>query len=150
MTGRHARDSGPRAATPGAASLGGLRAVALVSAVYDAMLGLGMLAGRQWLVAWFGVAPPVPPIHADLNGLFALAIAAGYLLPYRDPQRYRAYLWIMGPLLKGCGAALFIADHLLRGSPPSYLLFAAADGTLALVTLWALVRTQVFARARNR
>jgi hypothetical protein len=124
--------------------------VALVSAVYDALLGVGMLAGRDWLVDWFGVAAPVPPIHADLNGLFALAIAAGYLLPYRDPQRYRAYLWIMGPVLKGCGAALFIADHLLRGSPSSYLLFAAADGTLALVTLWALIGTQAFARARNR
>jgi len=46
----------------------------------------------------------------------------------------------MGPMLKGCGALLFIADHLLRGSPSSYLLFAAGDGTLALVTLWALLR----------
>jgi hypothetical protein len=139
VTGRHTFDSEPRATTPGASSLGALRAVALVSAVYDAMLGVGMLAGRDWLVDWFGVAAPVPPIHADLNGLFALAIAAGYLLPYRDPRRYRAYLWIMGPLLKGCGAALFIADHLLRGSPAAYLVFAAADGSLALVTLWALL-----------
>jgi hypothetical protein len=127
-----------------------LRAVALASAVYDALLGVGMLTGRAWLVHWFGVAAPVPPIHADLNGLFALAVAAGYLLPYRDPVRYRAYLWIMGPLLKGCGAALFVADHLLRGSPSSYLLFAAADGALALVTLWVLLRTQAFARERNR
>jgi hypothetical protein len=47
----------------------------------------------------------------------------------------------MGPLLKGCGAILFVADHLLRGSPSSYLLFAAGDGTLALVTLWALLRS---------
>jgi hypothetical protein len=99
-----------------------------------------MLAGRGLLVHWFGVPPPSPPIHADLNGLFTLAVAAGYWLPYRDPERYRAYLWIMGPLLKGCGAALFVADHLLRGSPSSYLLFAAADGALALVTLWALLR----------
>lgn len=129
----------PRATEPGASSVGALRAIALVSGVYDALLGVGMLAGRGWLVAWFGVAAPVPPIHADLNGLFALAIAAGYLLPWRDPQRYRAYLWIMGPVLKGCGALLFVADHLLRGSPSSYLLFAAADGTLALVTLWGLL-----------
>jgi len=117
-----------------------LRAVALLSLVYDALLGVGMLAGRDLLVQWFGVPPPSPPIHADLNGLFTLAVAAGYWLPYRDPERYRAYLWIMGPLLKGCGAALFVADHLLRGSPSSYLLFAAADGALALVTLWALLR----------
>ena len=117
MTGQPARHSPPRAKQPGASSVGALRAIALVSGLYDALIGVGMLAGRDWLGRWFGVAAPVPPIHADLNGLFALAIAAGYLLPWRDPQRYRAYLWIMGPLLKGCGALLFVADHLLRGSP---------------------------------
>ena len=110
-----------------------------MSLVYDALIGAGMLAGRGLLTGWFGLPAPVPPIHADLNGLFALAIAAGYLLPYRDPDRYRAYLWVMGPGLKGAGAALFVLDHALRGSPASFLLFAAGDGALALVTLWALL-----------
>lgn len=62
--------------------------------------------------------------------------------PWRDPIRYRGYLWVMGPLLKGAGAGLFVADYWLGGSPPSYLLFAASDGTLALVTLWALLRVR--------
>jgi hypothetical protein len=119
-----------------------LRAIALVSLAYDALLGVGMLAGRGFLVQWFGVPPPAPAIHADLNGLFALAVAAGYCLPYRDPERYRGYMWIMGPALKGGGAVLFVADHLLRGSPSSYLLFAAADGALALLTLWGLLATR--------
>jgi hypothetical protein len=47
----------------------------------------------------------------------------------------------MGPLLKGAGAAAFLLDYALRGSPASFLLFAASDGTLALVTLIGLVRT---------
>ena len=140
MTDHRFDRTGPRATAPGVfASAGPLRAIALASAVYDAALGIGLLAGRDLLVQWFGVPAPVPAIHADLNGLFTLAIAAGYLLPYRDPVRYRGYLWIMGPALKGAGALLFIADFLLRGSPASYLLFAAGDGTLALVTLWALL-----------
>jgi hypothetical protein len=113
-----------------------------VSAVYDALLGVGLLAGRDVLVRWFAVPAPAPAIHADLNGLFTLANAAGYVLPYREPDRYRGYLWVMGPLLKGAGAALFAADYLLRGSPAPYLLFAAADGTLALVTLWGLLSTR--------
>ena len=133
----------PRALPPGAfPSLGALRAVALISLVYDALIGLGLLAGRGLLQQWFGLAAPVPAIHADLNGVFALAIAAGYALPFRDPERYRGYLWVMGPLLKGGGAALFVFDRLLRGSPPSFLLFAAADGTLAALTLWALLRSR--------
>jgi hypothetical protein len=119
-----------------------LRTIALVSLVYDALLGIGLLAGRSLLVEWFGVAAPVPAIHADLNGLFALAIAAGYGLPYRDPDRYRAYLWVMGPGLKGAGAALFVLDHFLRGSPASFLIFAIGDGTLAAATLWALLKSR--------
>ena len=133
----------PRAASPGAhSSAAPLRGVALASIIYDAALGVALLAGRGLLEGWFGVSAPQPPIHADLNGLFALAVAAGYLLPYRDPLRYRGYLWVMGPFLKGAGAVWFALDHVLRGSPASYLVFAVGDGTLALVTLWALLRTR--------
>jgi hypothetical protein len=71
--------------------------------------------------------------------MFLVAVGAGYLLPYREPQTYRGYLWVMGPLLKGGGALIFILDYLFRGSPAAFLLFAASDGTLALLTLWALV-----------
>ena len=110
-----------------------------MSGVYDVCLGVALLAARPWLAQAFGVPAPIPPIHADLNGLFTLAIGAGYILPYRDPEHYRGYLWIMGPALKGAGAAWFVADVALRGSPGSYLLFAGADGALALLTLWALL-----------
>ena len=100
-----------------------------------------MLAGRPLLARLFDVSLPTPPIHADLNGIFLLSIAAGYLIPYRDPRSAngRAYLWIMGPVLKGAGAAAFVIDYLVRPSPPSFLLFALSDGTLALLTLAALV-----------
>ena len=100
-----------------------------------------MLAGRPLLAQFFSIALPTPPIHADLNGIFLLSIAAGYLIPYRDPDSRpgRAYLWVMGPLLKGAGAAAFILDYVVRQSPRSFLLFALSDGALALLTLAALV-----------
>ena len=116
--------------------------VAAVSGIYDAGVGVLMLAGRPLLSQIFGVPLPQPPIHADLNGVFLLSIAAGYLITYRDPDSRggRAYLWVMGPMLKGAGALAFIADYFIRHSPSSFLLFAASDGTLALLTLWALVQ----------
>jgi hypothetical protein len=49
-------------------------------------------------------------------------------------------MWVMGALLKGGGAATFLLDYFLRGSPSSFLLFAASDGSLALLTLYALLR----------
>ena len=115
--------------------------MAAVSGLYDAVAGAAMLAGRPLFARWFGVPLPDPPIHADLNGIFLLSIAAGYLIPYRHPdsREGRAYLWVMGPLLKGAGAAAFVLNYSVRHSPPSYLLFAASDATLALLTLWALL-----------
>src|SRR4030095_4639015 len=100
-----------------------------------------MLLGRPLLVQLFGVPLPVPPIHADLNGIFLLAVAAGYLIPYREPDSTggRLYMWVMGPLLKGGGALVFILDYRRRHSPASFLLFAVSDGAMAALTLWALI-----------
>jgi hypothetical protein len=119
-----------------------LRAVAAVSLVYDASIGVMMLAGRPVLSRLFSVPPPQPPIHADLNGIFLLAVAFGYLIPFREPRSAggRAYLWVMGPFLKFSGAAAFLADYFIRGgSPASFLVFAASDGLIAALTLWALL-----------
>lgn len=118
-----------------------VRIIAAVSGIYDAFVGVVMIAGRPLLAQLFDVALPNPPIHADLNGVFLLAVAAGYLIPYREPDARagRTYLWVMGPLLKGGGAVTFVIDYLVRSSPTSFLLFAVSDGTLALATLWALL-----------
>jgi hypothetical protein len=117
-----------------------VRAVAAISGVYDGVVGILMLAGRRVLAAAFAVAMPVPPIHADLNGIFLLSIAAGYVIPFRAPDTFsgRAYLWVMGPALKGAGALAFVLDRLMRHSPRSFLLFAASDAGVALLTFWAL------------
>jgi hypothetical protein len=122
-----------------------LRAAAVVSGIYDGLVALLMLTGRPLLAQFFGVPLPQPPIHADLNGLFLLSVAAGYLIPYREPESAggRMYMWVMGPMLKGGGALLFLTDYVVRHSPASFLLFAASDGTLAVLTLWALLRQEL-------
>jgi hypothetical protein len=123
--------------------------IAAVSGIYDATIGAAMLVGRPLLSRLFDVPLPQPPIHADLNGVFLLAIAAGYLIPFRDPDRGRGYLWVMGPLLKGGGALAFVLDYVFRHSPPAFLLFAASDATLALLTLFALATSPATA-SRHR
>jgi hypothetical protein len=118
-----------------------LSRIAAISGLYDGVVGALVLCAPGALASLFGVPPASPRIFSDLNGLFLIAVAIGYVLPWRDPVRYRGYLWVMGPVLKGAGATAFVVDHVLRGSPRSFLLFAASDGTLALLTLWALIRT---------
>lgn len=123
-----------------------LRAVAAISGLYDTVVGALLLFASGWFATQFGVAPASPPIFSDLNAIFLLCIGAGYFLPWRDPERYRGYMWVMGPILKGAGALAFVLDYVFRGSPRSFLLFAASDGALALLTLYALAG----ARSSNR
>jgi hypothetical protein len=112
--------------------------IALISGLYDCFVGAFLLLAPGALAALFGVPPASPPIFSDLNALFLIAVGLGYGFPWRDPQRHRGYMWIMGPFLKGAGALAFVLDYWLRGSPASFLLFAASDGALALLTWWAL------------
>lgn len=115
-----------------------VRGIAAVSGVYDVAVGLLLLTAADRMAAIFGVPTPQPRVFADTNGLFLLAVGAGYYWPHRDPRGARWYLWLMGVGLKGAGAAAFLADYLVRHAPASFLLFAASDGILAVLTLAAL------------
>ena len=114
--------------------------VAAISGLYDCVVGAFLLLAPELLASWFDVPPARPRIFSDLNALFLLSVGIGYVLPWREPARYRGYMWVMGPLLKGSGAAIFLIDHFARNSPATFLVFAASDGALALLTLYALVR----------
>lgn len=119
-----------------------VRAIAGVSLVYDGLVGLVLLLAPGVLARAFGVEPAHPRIFSDLNALFLISVAAGYYAPYRDPVGARWYLWIMGPGLKGAGAIAFLLDHFIRHSPASFLLFAASDGALAILTFIALAASR--------
>jgi hypothetical protein len=116
-----------------------LSLVAGISGLYDFVVGAFLLVAPGTLASWFGVPPASPPIFSTLNALFLIAVGIGYYFPWRDPYNHRGYLWVMGPLLKGAGALAFLLDYAGGGSPVSFLLFAASDGVLALLTLWALL-----------
>jgi len=119
-----------------------VRTIAAISGFYDAAIGVTLLLAADAFAALFGVDPAHPRIFSDLNGLFLLAIGIGYWWPWRDPAGARWYLWVMGPGLKGAGALAFLLDYAIRHSPRSFLLFAASDGTLALLTLAALAASR--------
>jgi hypothetical protein len=116
-----------------------LRFLALASAVYDLALALPLLFAAEPMARAFGAPAPMPVVNAQLNGVFTLSLAAGYLWAAADVEARRGYLWVAGVLAKGLGAALFLVDHFARGSPAAFLLFAATDGTLALLTAFLLL-----------
>jgi hypothetical protein len=118
-----------------------LRALAVLGGVYDLALSIPMLFLPVWTARLFGAPEPTPVVNAQLNGLFTLTLALGYFWCSQDVEGRRGYLWVAGVFVKIAGAALFIGDHYLRGSPSSFLLFAVTDGSIGLVTLFALLST---------
>lgn len=116
-----------------------LSTIAAISGLYDLFVGAFLLLAADQMASLFGVSSANPRIFSDLNAIFLLAVGAGYYLPWSQPDVYRGYLWVMGPGLKGAGALAFVLDYFFRGSPQSFLLFAASDGVLAAVTLYALM-----------
>ena len=118
-----------------------LRTVVLMSMIYDLLLGAVLLGAPDAAARALGVLPISPPLFANLTGLFALSAGLCYGFPLKYPARWKSLLWILGPVLKGGGALLFLADHFLRRSPPVFLLFCVIDGALALWTYIALRRS---------
>ena len=119
-----------------------LRFLAWLGGVYDLALSAPMLLAPELTARLFGAPQPVPVLNAQLNGLFTLTLALGYFWCAADVDSRRGYLWVAGVFVKIAGALLFIGDHFLRGSPASFLLFAATDGTIGVVTLVALLSSR--------
>ena len=100
-----------------------------------------MLAGRPLLAQLFAVPLPTPPIHADLNGIFLLSIAAGYLIPVSRAavlRRTRVSL-DHGTAAEGRGAAAFVLDYSSATRRDRSCCSRSSDGALALLTLSALL-----------
>src|SRR5262245_64698691 len=116
-----------------------LKTLAWVSAIYDLLLAVPMICAAPLMARLFGAPPPVPVVNAQLNGVFTLSLAAGYFWAAGAPEERRGYFWVAGVMAKGLGVALFLADHVLRGSPASFLLFAVTDGSLCIATLVLLL-----------
>ena len=119
-----------------------LRALAVISGVYDLALAVPMLLFAPAVAGMMGSPPPVPLINAQLNGVFTLVLGVGYLWAARDVEGRRGYLWVAGVLAKGLGASLFLLDHYEHHSPASVLLFVLTDGALAILTGALLWRTR--------
>lgn len=117
-----------------------LRGLCLLSGVYDLAIAVPLLLAPVATARMFGAPEPMPVLNAQLNGVFTLTLAAGYLWAMGDAPGRRGYLWCAGVLAKGLGAGLFVVDHVLRGSPSAFLLFAVTDGALAILTAVLLLR----------
>ena len=73
-------------------------AIAGFSGLYDLVVGALLLCASAWLASAFGVTPAQPQIFSDLNGIFLLAVGAGYYLLRARTEQARDF-WPMAALL---------------------------------------------------
>src|SRR5262245_55240154 len=109
-------------------------------AIYDVAFAVAILAAPEALSKLFGIPLPDDRFYLRLVAVLLLVLGAIYLLPARDPERFRAIAPIAaaGRLL---GFALFTLAW-SQGRPGAFLVLGSADLAIALVTLavWMRVR----------
>jgi hypothetical protein len=118
-----------------------LQLLAVVCAVMNAGLGLGLAVTRGGLFGRMGLPPP-SPFYADLLAAFLVGSAVGFALAAVDPPRHRGYLWTFGVGVKLVAALLFGRVWLMGLAGWLTGASALADATLAVLLLLALARTR--------
>jgi len=134
-----------RAGSPG---LGFLAASFAAGAVYDAALGLVILASPPAVLAFFSIPPPPDPMHFRFAALLLLVLPLFYILPAVDPARF-APVAAAGTGARTLGAA-FLFAHAAAGAPAAYVGFAAVDAAFALAHAWGLRRAGLDLLGRTR
>lgn len=106
-----------------------------LAAAYDAAFAVAILVFSGPASALMGLAVPADPIYFRMNGIFLVLLAALYVLPARDPIRYRGVVVVaaVGRLL---GFA-FLTGSWVLGAPTAFLWLGYAD--LAFAAAHALL-----------
>src|SRR5262245_7700927 len=106
-----------------------------LGALYDLAFGLAILVASSPAAALLRIDLPADTIYLRLNGVFLLLVAALYALPAARPERFHP----IAPISAGGRLLGFIVLVIAwrGGSPRAFLLLAAADLGLGIVTALA-------------
>ena len=119
------------------------RTLFTVAAIFNALVGLGLLLAYDTLAPWLGL-PPEPTVWIHIIALIVLVFGYAYGRIATDPARFREYIvlgilgklafvvaiyghWLAGDA-KAALAALVTADLVFAGLFGVYLKRAPADG----------------------
>ena len=119
-----------------------LRAVAAVSLVYDLGVGLTLFFFRELLQIWFGVPAAQPPIHVDLNAIFVIGgRCSGTCCRSGPGPLSRVSVDFRRGTEERRGRGVRAGLRAARARPRRFCCLPLSDGTLAALTLAALMRS---------
>jgi hypothetical protein len=111
-------------------------------AAWDALFGIAILFFDAATARLLGLALPEDPVYLHLVGVLLLLLAALYLLPAANPERYRGVVVVAaGGRLAGFAFLTWVG--LERPDGLAFLLAGAVDLILGVLHGALLVRAQV-------
>jgi hypothetical protein len=121
-------------------SIGAIRGLFWVAAVYDGILGMVFLAAAPAVFRWVGVAPPNHFGYVHFPAALLVVFALMFVAIARDPVTNRRLIGF-GMLLKLSYCAVVAYHWLTAGVPFIWKPFAVAD--LVFLVLFALAYAAV-------
>jgi hypothetical protein len=117
-------------------SLGWIRLLFLVAAVYDIVLGVGFALCFKPVYEWFGIELPNHPAYVQLPGLLIAIFGVGFLFVSASPLRNRSIV-VLGILMKLTFSGLTFGHWLFDSIPVVYVVFAICDALFAVLFIAA-------------
>ena len=113
-----------------------IRALFIISALYDGLLGAAFLFGSGHLFQWFGVTPPNHPGYVQFPAALLIVFAVMFTAIAVNPVKNRNLI-PYGILLKlsYCGVVLFY--WFTAGLPDMWKPFCIADLIFLILFAWA-------------
>ncbi len=113
-----------------------IRALFIVAALYDGVLGLAFLRWHAGIFEYFAVTPPNHPAYVQFPALLLVLFAIMFLRIASDPLRFRE-LMLYGVGLKASYSGLAFWYQGTQGIPAMWLPWAWADLAFLLLFLAA-------------
>lgn len=104
-----------------------------------------LLFSPGWILGALGL-PLDQPIWGRFSGLLLLIISTFYVPATIDLARYRAVAWLAILPSRTAGAVFFFVAVFLYDQPPAFLIATLLDGSIAVSTLYCLVKVEALER----
>jgi hypothetical protein len=117
---------------------GAIKALFLIAAIYDGVLGLVFLLVPGRMYDAFGVAPPNHWGYVHFPAALLVVFAVLFLAVARNPERNRNLI-PYGILLKAAYCGVVFWHWAAQGIPTMWKPFAVSDLVFGLLFIWAYV-----------
>lgn len=114
-------------------------AIVLFGIVLNLALAVPLLFWPRWVLGLFDIPAGPSTIWPQFSGGLLILLSVFYLPMTWDIDRYRVFAWLAVFPSRSFGVAFFLIA-LLRGEPGGFFVAVLIDGSIAIASLYCLIR----------